>query len=162
MASAALRELQLAVLPAAIGTIGVVYSNIVAMGIMGKVRYAEKSKEVHPYKPWADKSDSAEPHFRAFKACQNCTEWTVYVLPVLWLYALYVPAIPVVGKFLPWSTSILGLAFGHFNTKYVEGYIVSAEGRLKPFYRRTLVMRCLFYGTLAGLASAGAAAFGLF
>ena len=85
------------------------HRNATHKGIMGKVRYAEKSKEVHPYKPWADKSDSAEPHFRAFKACQNCTEWTVYVLPVLWLYALYVPAIPVVGKFLPWSTSILGL-----------------------------------------------------
>ena len=151
-----LRELQIAILPAAIGTIGSVYSNIINMGLMGKIRYADKSKEVHPYKPWEDKSETAQPHFRGFKACQNGTEWTVYVLPVLWLYVLYTPAIPLVGRYLPWTGAGLGLAFGYFNTKYVEGYIVSADARIKQFSRRTLVMRILFYGTLAGLAATGA------
>jgi hypothetical protein len=103
MAASAIRELQAAFLPAAVGTCGIVYSNVKCMLDMGKIRYADKEKQVHPYKPWNDKSDTAEPHFRAFKGCQNVTEWTVYTLPILWLFVLYSPAVPKIGAFLPWA-----------------------------------------------------------
>jgi len=44
MATSALRELQFAAVPLAIGTIAAVYSNIIAMKLVGKVRTAlEKS-----------------------------------------------------------------------------------------------------------------------
>ena len=163
MAASAMRELQLACLPAAIGTIGAVYSNITNMRAMSKVRYAAPGsrKEVHPYKPWADDRVDAEPHFRAFKACQNGTEWTVYVVPVLWLYVLYTPAIPYVGTSLSWAGALLGLAFGYFNVKYVEGYTVSADQRLKPFYLRTMTIRALFYGAGAGIVASVAQALGV-
>jgi predicted outer membrane lipoprotein len=151
MATAALRDLQKALLPAAVGSIAMVYSNIVNMGVMGKIRYADKSKEVHPYKPWDDKSASAERHFRAFKGCQNGVEWTVYGLPVLWLYVIYTPAIPHVGKLLPWTGAVLACAFAYFNTLYVEGYAESADDRIPPFRRRTMAIRGLLYGTAVGI-----------
>ena len=161
MAGSAMRELQLACLPAAIGTIGVVYSNITNMRLMSKVRYAGPAgRDVHPYKPWADDAVDAEPHFRAFKACQNGVEWTVYAVPVLWLYVLYTPAIPYVGTLLSWAGAALGLAFGYFNVRYVEGYIVSSEQRLKPFYQRTRTIRALFYGAGAGIVASVVQALG--
>lgn len=101
MSVAALRSLATAALPTAIGTIAIVYSNIINMGVMGKIRYADK-KPVHPYKPWEDKGDKSEAHFRAFKACQNGTEWTVYMLPCAWLYGLYTPLIPKIGLYVSW------------------------------------------------------------
>ena len=161
MATSALRELQMAFMPAAIGTVAVIYSNIVNMGIMGKIRYADK-QPVHPYKPWADQGDKAEPHFRAFKACQNGTEWTVYVVPTIWLYTLYTPAIPVIGKYLPWVGVLLSLGVAYYNIQYVKGYIESADGRMPGFKKRTQFVRGLFYGTIGGIICAVASAFGLF
>jgi len=162
MTMSAMREMQLAFLPAALGTIPVVYANIQAMGIMGKVRYADRSKEVHPYRPWADEREDAEPHFRAFKACQNVTEWTVYIVPLIWMFVLYTPAIPVIGRYVAWCAAPLGLAIGYYFIKYIEGYIVSAEGRLQPFYKRARCVRLLFYGALAGIIACAASTAGLF
>ena len=119
----AIRELQVAFLPAGLGAVAVIYSNILGWSVMGAVRYSEKGKEVHPYKPWNDKSDQADAHFRSFKATQNGMEWTVLVTPVLFLYHLYASAIPVVGAYLYWSTAVLGVAFGYFNVQYIKGVI---------------------------------------
>ena len=121
MATAALRELQVAFLPAAIGTVGVIYSNILGWGVMGKVRYVEAGKQVHPYKPWEDKSDTADAHFRAFKACQNGVEWTTFTVPLLFLFNLYTPSIPYIGAYAPLAAAVLGLAFGYYNVQYIEG-----------------------------------------
>jgi hypothetical protein len=144
-------------MPAAIGTISAIYSNIIVMGVLGKVRYADKSIEVHPYKPWADKSEMAEPHFRAYKASVNCVEWTGYFIPLLWLYAIYVPALPlppVAAMALHWSGALLGLAFGYQNVQYVTGYTQSASARLGPFRRRANVIRFALGATCFGLAAA--------
>lgn len=162
MSSAALRELQIAALPAAIGSFAIVYSNIVNMKSMGTIRYADKSKEVHPYKPWTDDSASAEPHFRAFKACQNGTEWTVYCLPALWIYVMYTPSIPVVGTYLSWAGLVLALGFAYYNVEYVKAYTVSAQARIAPFSKRTMFFRFIAYGAMAGMASCTASAMGLF
>ena len=145
MATSAIRELQSLLMPAAVGTVAIVYSNIANMMTMGKIRYADKQATVHPYKPWADKGDKAEPHFRAFKACQNGYEWTIYAVPLLCFSALYAPAIcsvPVVGKLfdqyrLRWLNAVFGVAFGYFNTTYVSGYIRSADDRMPGFTGRT-------------------------
>ena len=145
MASTAIRDLQYALLPAAIGSIAAIYSNISCMGIMGKIRYADKDVQVHPYKPWADKAEKAEPHFRGFKACQNCTEWTVYTVPLIIFATLYAPTIPVAGVYLHWAPAILGCGFGYYNIEYTKGYIHSAEGRIPGFSRRTMCVRGLFY-----------------
>ena len=82
-------------------------------------------------------------------------------MPVLFIYTLYVPAIPVVGTYMPWTAALLGLAWGHFNVKYVEGYTESADGRMYGFRKRTQVFRLLAYGALAGMAASGATAVGL-
>ena len=164
MMTSALGELQLAALPAAIGTTAIVYSNIIAMKLMGKVRYDASTKgeqEVHPYKPWADTRSDSEPHFRAFKACQNVTEWTVYSVPTLWLYVLYPPAIPAVGFSLSCCGALLGLGLGLVNVQYVKGYTMSADARIPPFKRRAMMMRVLFYGSIAGMVCSAAGALGL-
>mmetsp|Transcript_6670 Transcript_6670/g.21404 ORF Transcript_6670/g.21404 Transcript_6670/m.21404 type:complete len:167 (-) Transcript_6670:136-636(-) len=165
MATSALRELQMACVPAAIGTISAIYSNIMVMGIVGKVRYADKSVQVHPYKPWSDTSEMAEAHFRAYKASINCIEWTGYFVPLLWLYAIYVPALPlppVAVTALHWSGALLGLAFGHQNVKYVEGYTQSASARLGPFRRRANIIRLALGATCLGLAATASRALGVF
>ena len=163
MPTLVLQEVQLALLPAALGTFAIVYSNIQCMMSMGSIRYAKSEEEkakIHPYKPWDDKSDTAEPHFRAFKACQNVTEWTVYTIPTLFLYVLYVPAVPVLGSFryrgvlaLPWTGLLFALAIAHFNLKYVEGYTTSADARIPAFKRRTWLFRLLAYGSVVGMLS---------
>ena len=114
MTTVALRELATAMLPAALGSIAVVYSNIINIGLMSKIRYADK-QPVHPYKPWDDKGDKADQHFRAFKACQNGTEWTVYMLPCVGLYGLYTPLIPKVGLYVSWFGLVLSIAFAYYN-----------------------------------------------
>jgi hypothetical protein len=165
MATSALRELQMACMPAAIGTIAAIYSNIKVMGILGKIRYADKDVEVHPYKPWADKSEMAEAHFRAYKASVNCVEWTGYFVPLLWLYAIYAPALPlppIALTAIHWSGALLGLAFGYQNVKYVEGYTQSASARVGPFRRRTNVVKLALGAACLGLAATGSRALGLF
>ena len=161
MASSALSELQVAFLPAALGAVAVMYSNILGWGVLGKIRYAEKGKQVHPYKPWDDKSDQADAHFRGFKATQNAMEWTVLVTPVIFLYQLYCSAIPVVGAYLYWSAAVLGLAFGYLNVQYIKGYIKSADDRLPPFKMRANVLRIVFFGFLAGAASSALKQYGV-
>ena len=85
-------------------------SNVLCMYTLNKIRYAERSGPVHPYRPWADTAKNADAHYRAYKACQNVLEWTVYSLPLLWLYVLYTPAIPRIGRALSWFGAVLGLA----------------------------------------------------
>ena len=153
MATTAIRELQMAALPAAVGTVAILYSNVANMFAMGKFRYANKGVEVHPYKPWSDTTPNAEEHFRAYKAFENGMEWTVIAVPALWLYVLYTPAVPHVGKFLPWTGALLAAAFAHYNTKYLEGYAQSAEARLPPFKARTQALKVLFIGALASMGA---------
>ena len=119
---------------------------------MGKVRYVEKGKQVHPYKPWDDKADNADMHFRAFKACQNGVEWTTFAVPLLFLFNLYTPAVPFIGAYAPWGAALLGLAFGYYNVEYIKGYIKSADDRMPGFKMRTLCFRGIFYGFVAGAA----------
>jgi hypothetical protein len=154
MATTAIRDLQLALLPAAIGSFATIYSNVQAMMIMGKIRYADKEAKVHPYKPWTDKGDKADAHFRAFKACQNGTEWTVYSVPITILLGLYSPTIPVVGQHLYWAPALLGCGFAYFNGEYVQGYIKSADDRIPGFKGRTLCFRGLAYLLIASLGCA--------
>jgi len=161
MATSALRDLQKALLPAAVGSLAIVYSNIANMFAMGKIRYAIKDKEVHPYKPWADDSPNAEAHFRAYKAFENGIEWTVLSIPILWFYVIYTPALPHVGKFLPWTGTVLAAVFSYYNQKYLEGYAVSAAERLPPFKTRTMAVKYLLYGACAGMASSLASTCGL-
>ena len=161
MAATAIRELQKAVLPAAIGSVAMLYSNVANMFAMGKIRYATKDKEVHPYKPWEDSAPNAEAHFRAYKAFENGMEWTVLALPMLWLYVIYTPSLPHVGKFLPWTGTLLAAAFGYYNTKYLEGYAQSAEARIPPFKARTTSIKYLFFGASAGMAACLATTCGL-
>lgn len=152
--SPALLELQCALLPAAIGTVQIVWSNFENMFSMNKVRYdTDKTAEIHPYKPWADEREDAEAHLRAFKACQNGAEWSGYALPILWLYVLYTPAVPFVGKLAPWAGAVLATAFARFNVRYVKAYIASAEARVAPFTRRTWAFNCLFMGFVVGAVS---------
>lgn len=153
MATTAIRELQMAALPAAVGTVAILYSNVANMFAMGKFRYANKGVEVHPYKPWSDTTPNAEEHFRAYKAFENGMEWTVIAVPALWLYVLYTPAVPHVGKFLPWTGALLAAAFAYYNTKYLEGYAQSVEARLPPFKARTNALMVLFTGALASMAA---------
>lgn len=153
MATTAIRELQMAALPAAVGTVAILYSNLANMFAMGKFRYANKGVEVHPYKPWSDTTPNAEEHFRAYKAFENGMEWTVIAVPALWLYVLYTPAVPHVGKFLPWTGALLAAAFAYYNTKYLEGYAQSVEARLPPFKARTNALMVLFTGALASMAA---------
>jgi len=150
-----------ATLPAAVGSLAIVYSNIANIFAMGKIRYAIKDKEVHPYKPWADDSPNAEAHFRAYKAFENGIEWTVLSLPLLWFYVIYTPALPHVGKFLPWTGTVLAAAFSYYNIKYLEGYVASAAERIPPFKTRTTAVKCLLYGACAGMASCLATTTGL-
>lgn len=165
-----LKGLQLSLLPAAIGVSAVVFSNIQCMTVLGELRYSDGQK-VHPYRPWADKAATADPHFRGYKACMNVLEWTVYYVPMLFLYVIYTPALPVVGRvtipgtpdllLLPWCGAVGGLAFANLNVKYVKGYMNSVEGRLKPFYRRTNVFKLTVYLTFAGIAASVADVAGL-
>ena len=127
---------------------------------MGKIRYAKKDFQ-HPYKPWSDDHNDKEgKHYRGFKACQNCVEWTVYTVPSLWLFVLYTPALevvpkvgPVVAPYLPLAGGAAAMVYSYFNVKYVEGYMESAEGRLKPFYARTNAFRFLIYGAFVGIGA---------
>ena len=167
MATSAIRELQMACLPVAIGSAAAIFSNLVIMKKVGEVRYTDKSVEVHPYKPWTDKSPQADAHFRAFKASTNCTEWTGYFIPLLWLYALYLPAIASLGlpsllaTVLHWSPALLGIGFASCNLKYVDGYIQSAKGRIPGFTRRLNCFLFTFAGLVIGVAVVGARSAGL-
>lgn len=114
---------------------------------------------MHPYKPWADESEKADQHFRCFKASTNVLEWTVYYVPVAWMHCLYSPAIPVVGKYLPWVGMILSLAYAHFNTVYAAGYTKSAADRVPGFKKRTMVFKAMFFSLIAGLICAALNAF---
>jgi len=161
MTTAALRDLQKAVLPAAVGTLAILYSNVTNMMGMGKVRYATKDKEVHPYKPWADDAPNAEAHFRAYKAFENGMEWTLLAVPTLWIYVIFTPALPHVGKFLPWTGTVLAGVFAFYNVKYLEGYTESAAARLPPFKSRTAALKYLFYGACIGMTASLATTCGL-
>ncbi len=154
-------DLQLSLMPAALGTVAVVYSNVLCMYTLNKIRYAERSGPVHPYRPWADTAKNADAHYRAYKACQNVLEWTVYSLPLLWLYVLYTPAIPRIGRALSWFGAVLGLALARFNAAYAEAYAGSADARVKPFYRRIRIFQVLFLGFVAGAGASAARALGL-
>eukprot|EP00729_Bicosta_minor_P000725 gene725-24697_t len=157
----AVQQLQELMMPAALSTVAVVYSNIHVMGYMNKIRYAEEGKEVHPYKPWADADTKAEQHYRAYKACQNSVEWTVYMVPCSVLHAIYSPAIPIVGKYAPWCGTAFALLWAAGNTEYVKGYIVSAKDRLGGFKKRTLALRLTMYTMLLGVACSAAKTQGL-
>ena len=155
-----LSEIQRALLPAAVGTSAIIGSSIQGMMINGKVRYSNKTFS-HPYKPWIeDHNDKEGKHYRGFKACQNCVEWTVYAVPSLWLFTLYSPALsiipklgPVVAPWLPLIGGCASLVYSHFNMKYVEGYMESTEGRLKPFKYRTMMLKLLLYGSFLGISA---------
>ena len=57
----ALNELQIALLPAAIGTCAIIYSTISGIFVVSKIRYADKDFK-HPFKPWLDShSASMQP-----------------------------------------------------------------------------------------------------
>ena len=150
---------------------------------MGKIRYAKKDFQhpYKPWSD--DHNDKEGKHYRGFKACQNCVEWTVYTVPSLWLYVLYTPALevvpkvgPVVAPYLPLAGGAAAMVYSYFNVKhaltlartrhpqcgpsnavrvcrYVEGYMESAEGRLKPFYARTNAFKFLIYGAFVGIGA---------
>lgn len=130
------------------------------MTLMGKIRY-RSGKTVHPYMPWKDDEPNADQHFRGFKATQNGQEWLLYSLPCLWLFVLYSPAIPAVGGYLPWLGGALGVGWSRANVTYVAGYIESADGRLKGFRIRTMILRAMFGGAIAGMGCAAARAAGI-
>ena len=153
-------DLQLSLMPAALGTVAIVYSNVLCMYTLNKIRYAERSGPVHPYRPWADTAKNADAHYRAYKACQNVLEWTVYSLPLLWLYVLYTPTIPRIGRALSWFGAVLGLALARFNATYAEAYAESADARVKPFYQRIRIFQILFLGFVAGAGASVARALG--
>ena len=75
---------------------------------------------------------------------------------MLWLFVLYTPALeiiplagPVLAPHLPLAGGAIALAYSYFNAMYVPGYMESADGRLKPFYRRTACFRALIYVRLS-------------
>lgn len=71
--SFALYELQQICLPAAVGTIAIIYSTILGIFKVSSIRYADKDF-AHPYTPWEKAhQDKDGAHYRGFKACQNST-----------------------------------------------------------------------------------------
>lgn len=82
-------------------------------------------------------------------------------MPSIWCYVLYTPAIPVVGKFLPWTGALLALAWSYFNKEYVPKYMQAAELRIAPFRWRTRIFRVLAVGAIGGMGCSLAHALGL-
>ena len=70
----------------------------------------------------------------------------VQASPMLWSPIRYLETCPS-------SDGAAAMVYSYFNVKYVEGYMESAEGRLKPFYARTNAFKFLIYGAFVGIGA---------
>ena len=159
-------EIAVQLLPASIGTLALIYSNVQAFFSVGKIRYKEKDNDgkavfKHPYRPWEDKSGSAAEHFRAAKAADNIREWTLYSMPLQWLIAIYGPEVPFVGAYLPWAGLVLTFVYARSNQAYLKAYTSSAEERIVPFRTRTNMWKLMALLSIVSIACTGARAVGV-
>ena len=139
-------------MPAAWGTVFMVYSAVHCLFIMNKPRYAMKNFS-HPYKPWTEEQ-SDEKAYRGVKAHENIREWLTYVLPLYFFLVLFSPVFPSVagfdlGKFFPWASLSLALAYSYANVVFMKGYMESAANRMPGFRLRTLCFKIILFCLLA-------------
>mmetsp|Transcript_25341 Transcript_25341/g.40877 ORF Transcript_25341/g.40877 Transcript_25341/m.40877 type:complete len:161 (-) Transcript_25341:125-607(-) len=140
-------------IPAALGSIAMIYSTIHSIFIMNKPRYALKDFK-HPYKPWTDEQ-SDNKTYRGFRANMNQVEWLVYSIPIYTFSVLFSPAYPVVGSIAPWMCFVLALIYGQANVNYLKGYMKSTEDRMPGFKLRTHIFKAMLGVCIGGIICTG-------
>mmetsp|Transcript_5585 Transcript_5585/g.7074 ORF Transcript_5585/g.7074 Transcript_5585/m.7074 type:complete len:158 (-) Transcript_5585:372-845(-) len=139
-----------ALIAPSVGTIAIIGSILETFMKNPKIRKQclPEGKFTYPYTPWEHKSEML---YRAHRAQENMKEWSFMGIPLLFMFSTFAKRLPVVGEYEPIVTLVCGLAIAHYNRKYFEGYVESADGRIPPFKGRTNVLKFLLFGAVGSI-----------